>query len=186
MTNPETHRLVSKLGILVTVGVCSGCGYEPVYGGDRPTTRLSVTAAPYGTPDVAAVAAATRGVRRSLSSAGVLKPGTGYPRAVVEVVRVDEQAGGIVAVQSGAGENLPRARSLAVGVVGRAWVEAGAHAAKTRDTGDVRRIQRYAPVEDARLERLHHDEAISAAAHALGRALGRRILGEPEATFEPM
>jgi hypothetical protein len=70
--------------------------------------------------------------------------------------------------------------------VGRAWVEEGSGAPMTRDTGDMRRVQYYAPVNDARLEQWNHDEALQAAGRALGQALGRRLLGEPEPGLEPM
>jgi hypothetical protein len=84
--NSGDTRHVPKLGILVLVVATAACGYEPVYGGERPAVRLSVDAAPHGTPHLEAVQAAISGMRRSLSQAGVLRPGRGYPRVVVEVL----------------------------------------------------------------------------------------------------
>lgn len=173
-----------KLGILLFA--VASCGYEPVYGGERPEVRLSVEAAPHGTPHVEAVQSAVSGVRRSLSRAGVLRPGKGYPMVVVEVLRVDERAAGMQAIEPPEGGRLPLARGSAVGVVGRAWVEQAPRQPRSRDTGNVRRVEHYASAVDAREEQLRYAEAVRAAAHSLGEALGRRILGEPEPTLEPM
>ena len=175
-----------KLGILLLPMVVGACGYEPVYSSERPAVRLSVEAAPHGTPHLEAVHAALTGMRRSLSRAGVLRPGSGYPKVVVEVLRVDEQAAGIQSVDLPASGAIPLARGSAVGVVGRAWVEEGANSSPTRDTGNVRRVEHYGSASDPRVEQLYYGEAVRAAAHSLGEALGRRILGEPETTLEPM
>lgn len=187
MRNITTPRRVTKLGTMLALGwAMGGCGYEPVYGAGRPEVRLSVAAAPYATPYVAAVQAAVTGVRRSLSGAGVLRPGGGFPRVVVEVVRVDERASGLQATELAGGERVPLGRGSAVGVVGRAWVEEADKGPRTRDTGDVRRVEYYASAGDPRLEQIEHEQAVRAAAHALGQALGRRILGDPETTLEPL
>lgn len=172
-------------GILALSAMMTGCGYEPVYATERPELRLTVQAAPYGTPHLEAVAAAVSGVRRGLSSAGVLRPGEGYPRVMVEVVRVDERAAGMVAEPSGEGEQ-PAARAASLGVVGRAWVEEVERGPRTRDTGDVRRTATYAVGANPLLEHPRYEAALRGAGHALGQALARRILGEPETTFEPL
>ncbi len=164
----------------------SGCGYEPVYSTERPEIRLTVHAAPYGAPHLEAVAATVSGVRRSLSSAGVLRPGDGYPRVVVEVVRIDERAAGVVAADAADGEARPTARAAALGVVGRAWIEEVERGPRTRDTGDVRRTATYAAGPTTLSEQPRYEAALRGAGHALGQALGRRILGEPETTFEPL
>lgn len=165
--------------------VAFGCGYQPVYGGDAPETKLAVVAAPAVAGRAEAVQLALSGVRGELSRAGSLRPGTGYPRAVVELVRVDERGPGIARVDTPAGA-LPLARGSAVGVVGRAWVEEAPGAAPARDTGDVRRVRTYAASEDPRIEAQRHSEAMRAAARAVGRALGRRLLGEPEPADEQL
>lgn len=178
-----------KLGITASLALSAalpGCGYEPVYSTERPEIRLTVQAAPYGAPHLEAVAATVSGVRRSLSSAGVLRPGDGYPRVVVEVVRVDERAAGVIAEDAGDGTDRPAARAASLGVVGRAWVEEVERGPRTRDTGDVRRTATYAVGSGTLAEQPRYEVALRGAGHALGQALGRRILGEPETTFEPL
>ena len=181
-------RAVIKLGVLGLAlgGGLFGCGYEPVYSTERPEVRLSVEAAPYATPNLEAVAATVSGVRRSLSTAGVLRPGDGYPRVMVEVVRVDERAAGMIAEESPNGIERPSARAASLGVVGRAWVEEVERGPRTRDTGDVRRTATYAVGSTTLTEEPRYEGALRSAAHALGQALGRRILGEPETTLEPL
>ena len=186
--NSSAARCVFNLGMmLLLVGAgASACGYEPVYATERPEVRLTVQAAPYGTPNLEAVAATVSGVRRSLSSAGVLRPGDGYPRVMVEVVRVDERAAGVVALEASNGAEQPSARAASLGVVGRAWVEEVERGPRTRDTGDVRRTATYAVGSTTLSEQPRYEVALRSAGHALGQALGRRILGEPETTFEPL
>lgn len=189
MRNSRHPQRVIKLGtllIFLATGALTSCGYEPVYSTQRPEVRLSVHAAPYGAPHVEAVAAAVSGVRRSLSAAGVLEPGDGYPRVMVEVVRVDEKAAGIIAEESADGVERPSGRAASLGVVGRAWVEEVERGPHTRDTGDVRRTATYAVGASAVAEEPRYETALRSAAHALGQALGRRILGEPETTLEPL
>lgn len=179
---------VPSLGIGGGLFAClvGGCGYEPVYSTERPEVRLSVQAAPFGTPNLEAVAATVSGVRRTLSSAGVLRPGEGYPRVMVEVVRADERAAGIVAEEASDGATRPTARAASLGVVGRAWVEEAERGPRSRDTGDVRRTATYAIGPTTLTEQPQYEVALRSAGHALGQALGRRILGEPETTFEPL
>ena len=184
MRNSCDPRIVLKLGI--ALALLGGCGYEPVYATERPEVRLSVEAAPYGAPHLEAVAATVSGVRRSLSSAGVLRPGEGYPRVVVEVVRVDERAAGMAAVEDAEGVERPTARAASLGVVGRAWVEEVERGPRLRDTGDVRRTATYAVGSTTLAEEPRYEAALRSAGHALGQALGRRILGEPETTLEPL
>ena len=187
MRKNRNPHAVLKLGIVfLATGGFLGCGYEPVYSTERPEVRLSVQAAPYGAPHVEAVAATGSGVRRSLSVAGVLEPGDGYPRVVVEVVRVDERAAGMIAEESADGVDRPSGRAASLGVVGRAWVEEVERGPHTRDTGDVRRTATYAVGATGVAEQPRYEIALRSAAHALGQALGRRILGEPETTLEPL
>lgn len=177
---------MSNLGtVLFWAAFVSACGYEPVYGGERPATRLTVHAAPASTPHAEVVAAVVTGTRRSLSAAGVLKPGESYPRVFVEVVRVDEQAAGMAAVER-EGDLRPSARASTVAVVARAWVEEAQYGPHERDTGDVRRSATFAAGDTAAADELGYEEALRSAGHAVGQALGRRILGEPEPTLAPL
>jgi hypothetical protein len=177
---PAVGLLVLSLAALLW-----GCGYEPVYASERPEVRLSVHPAPHGTPHVEAVDAAVAGVRRSFSTAGVLKAGRGYPRVVVEVVRVDEQAAGVRAASTPVGAQ-PRGRGSVVAIVGRAWVEEAEGAPHTRHTGELRRTRTFASAPGPDEEQSRYTSALRAAAHELGRALGQRILGVPDVTYEPM
>lgn len=170
---------------VLALGVFPGCGYHAEYAGRRPSERLSVEAAPAKAPSAQALAALLAGARAELSRAGVLAAGQGYPKLRVELLRVDEQASGISARHVG-GSSLPLARGSAVGVVARAWVEDAPDSTPGRDTGDLRRIERYASETDPRTEAIRNDEAVRAAARRLGAALARRVIGEPEPGIEPM
>lgn len=186
MINGRVCRAVANLGMMLAGTTFPvGCGYEPVYGGARPQVRLTVHAAPASAPNAEAVAAVVNGARRSLSAAGVLRPGEGYPRVLIEVVRVDEQAAGMVAVDRD-GQQTPSARGSSVAVVARAWVEEFEHAPHERDTGDVRRSATFASGETASEDELRYEAALRSVGHAVGQSLGRRILGEPEPTLAPL
>lgn len=173
-------RLGSALCLALLV---LGCGYEPVYAGERPAQRLSVVAAPGRLPDVSAGQAALAGARAELSAAGVLASGQGHPRLVVQLTRVDERSLGVLAGSTG-NDETPLARGSALAVVGRAWVEEEPGAPPTRDTGDMRRSARVAAHPDPLGEGRRNEEAVSAAARRLGRALARRVLGYPEPADE--
>lgn len=177
---------VKPLALFVLLAsVFSGCGYHAEYAGRRPSERLSVEAAPAKAPSADALSALLAGARAELSRAGVLAEGQGYPKLRVELLRVDEQASGIAARDVG-GSAVPLARGSAVGVVARAWVEDAPDSAPSRDTGDLRRVERYATQGDPRVESLRNDEAVRAAARRVGAALARQVLGEPEPGVEPM
>jgi hypothetical protein len=177
---------VKPLALFVlAAALFGGCGYHAEYGGQRPTERLSVEAAPAKAPSAQALSALLAGARAELSRAGVLAKGQGYPKLRVELLRVDELASGIGATPA-AGTTLPLARGSSVGVVARAWVEQGPGSAPSRDTGDLRRVERYASQSDPRVEAVRNDEAVRAAARRLGTALARQVLGEPEPGVEPM
>lgn len=177
---------VKPLALFVLVAwLFPGCGYHAEYAGQRPSERLSVEAAPAKAPSAQALAALLAGARAELSRAGVLAAGQGYPKLRVELLRVDEEASGIGARNVG-GTTLPLARGSAVGVVARAWVEEDPGSPPSRDTGDLRRVERYATETDPRVEAVRNDEAVRAAARRAGEALARQILGEPEPSVEPM
>jgi hypothetical protein len=164
------------------------CGYEPAYGGTRPEARLSVVAASPKVAHPEVVAAAVSGARDELSRAGVLSAGGGYPTLYVEVLRVDEWPRGIAALPSSSDgrELMPLGRGASVSVVGRAWVTEHEGGAPVRDTGDVRRSESYGSEPTAAAEALQFSAAASSAGRKLGRALARRVLGEPAPAMEPL
>jgi hypothetical protein len=176
--------------------MAAGCGYAPAYGGERPHQRLTVVVSAPGIPQAFVVHEVVAGARQELSRAGVLQPGSGYPRFVVQVLRVDEASSGIVAPDgqvSGRGaspglpdEETPLARGSAVGVVARAWVEEGPSAARQRDSGDLRRVEWVSAGAVAADDAVRHDGALRLAGRRLGQALARRVLGDPEPAREPM
>ena len=166
----------SFLGLVVALAGSGACGYRPVRGGDEPATRLSVAAAPAGAPDAEAAQGLLSGARAELGREGVLESPTGYPRLVVELVRVDVQAAAVAAW-----DGAPAARAVSVAVVARGWVQDAAGAGPTRVTGDLRRAvvapEGSASPEAAALRR----DAARQAAEAAGRALTRHVLGIPTA-----
>jgi hypothetical protein len=121
------------------------------------------------------------GTRAGLSAAGALRSGSGYPRVVVEVIRVDEVAEGIRDTTSG-----PLARGSGVGVTARAWLERFQGAGPERDTGDVRRVTTVAQDRDSERSANAFSDGGRAAGRRVGEALARRLLGEAEPSVEPM
>ena len=178
----KRSHVIARSAWLFWLGlILGGCGYAPAYGGARPEQRLTVVASSPGVPQTFVVHEVLAGARDELSRAGVLRPGDHYPRLVVQVLRVDESSAGITAPG-----DLPRARGSAVGVVARAWVEDSPNAERSRDSGDLRRVEWVssgaAPADDA----LRYDGALRAAGRRLGQSLARRVLGEPEPSLEPL
>jgi hypothetical protein len=162
------------------------CGYQPAYGGERPRTRLSVIAAPSRAPEAGALSAILSGLRGELSRAGVLGSGRAFPRVVVELVRVDERGTAQTLLRDpNSGAQLPQASGALIGVTARAWVETSPSEVE-RDTGDVRRAAPFGSANNAGLDSMQREAALSAAGEATGEALGRRIMGEVESTQEPM
>jgi hypothetical protein len=154
--------------------LCTSCGYRSLNAPhDTSESRLAVAAAPLRSPQGFALEAAIAGARRELGRAGALKS-SGYPRLVVELVRVDESSAGIAAVG-----DEPLARGSAVSVVARGWVEPREGAAAERDTGDVRRVERVASA-GVGADTQRNAQAVREAARAAGEAVARRVLGEPE------
>jgi hypothetical protein len=172
------------LGALAVGAMAISCGYQPVYAA-RSEQPLSVVPGPYRVAELSAVEAALGAARAELSRAGALKPGAGYPRIVVEVLRVDEQSLGIVRVEE-QGIEQPSARGSRIAVVGRAWLESGADRAHMRDSGDLRRAEQYASSGELGAEAANRDDAIRSPAKRLGRAQVRRIMGEPEPPNEEL
>jgi len=191
---------LARLFVLVLAGLLVGsCGYRPLYGGAQGDERLSVAGITPLIADASVVAEVEAGVRAGLARAALLRGGGGYPRVVVEVLRLDTQSEGIAAVPGGvrppeggavplaAAEPLrPLARGTRVGVVARAWLERSEGGPKERQTGDLRAVDVMQVESDARLEALRLDDTSRAAARRLGERLARRVLGEPEAPDEGM
>lgn len=161
-------RLVAALSVL------TGCGYQSVYG--HPSQRYGVSPGVYSTSSFEAVSAVTDGVRSELGAAQAL--GDGFPRVVVEVLRVDERSIGVRAAATGA--SSPLARGSEIIVVGRARIEAKEGAAPTFDTGDMSRAAQYAAGTSPTADAAARSRAVRDAARQLGKALARSILGIPE------
>jgi hypothetical protein len=176
---------VARMGGAVAAGlVLASCGYHPLYGGDRTGDRFCVVGVSPLVADTAVVAAVEAGVRAGLARGGGLRAGSGYPRVVVEVLRVDAASEGIRALP---GPTVsPLARGTRVGVLARAWVERSPDGPKERDTGDLRATDVMQVEPEAKLEALRLDDATRAGARRLGERLARRVLGEPDAPDDGM
>ena len=173
-------RFVHRALVATAIVSSGACGYRSAV--DRPPgERLAVVAAPFKTPHAEAVQEVLNGAREELARAEALGSG-GFPRLVVELVRVDELP---VGIQAPAAQS-PLGRGSDVGVTARAWVEEREGAPPSRDTGDVRRVETVAQAADTVSSSLAAGDAIRAAARRLGRALALRALGMPEPSIEPM
>jgi hypothetical protein len=154
------------------LGGLSGCGYGPVYGASGGP-RYEVVAGRVVTSSFEAVQEAAAGVRSELGPAGAL--GSGFPRVVVEVLRVDERSIGVRSMG-----NTPLARGSELAVVGRAYVLERADAKPSRDTGDLSRSVQFAAGTTPSADAASRSRAVRDAARSLGKALGRAVLGLPE------
>ena len=130
-------------------------------------------------PDLLAVQAAANGARSELASSGMLASGDGYPRLVIDVLRVDELSRGI-RVQGG----QPHAGAMSVAVTLRARIFAAGEREANSDSGDVRRAVQLAGDDDPRVDGAAHDSALRSAAERAGRAAARIALGIPEPADE--
>jgi hypothetical protein len=164
--------------------VSTSCGYRPLYGGERGDDRFCVVGVSPLVADAAVVAEVEAGVRAGLARGGGLRSGSGYPRVVIEVLRIDAASEGISAVPGT--PTAPLARGTRVGVLARAWVERAPGGPKERDTGDLRAVDVMEAEADPRLEALRLDDAARASARRLGERLARRVLGEPDAPDDGM
>jgi hypothetical protein len=171
--------LATCLGFALPGSLGASCGYHAVYGSGAPAGRLAVVPSGLTVSEPEASQAVLSGARAELARAGVLGAG-GYPRLVVEVVRLDETGAGILSP----GET-PLARGSTVAVVARGWVEERAGDPAARDTGDMRRSTLLAAGADPRRDAAGYRQALRAAGREVGRAVARRILGEPEPGDEP-
>jgi hypothetical protein len=174
------------LGLLVLTGApLLGCGYHTAFGASGPSYRLTVASAPLGIPHPEVLQAVLSGVRAELGKDGALESGAGYPRLVVELLRVDEVAAGIAATSTARG-SLPLGRASAIGVSGRGWIEEKPGNGPVRDTGDVRTVETVAQDEDALSGSLAFGQAARAAGRRTGESIARRALGMAEPGLEPM
>jgi hypothetical protein len=175
----ETRRLADRKRLRVGAWAgllfwcLSGCGYRPVYGGGQGN-RYEVVAGNYATSGFEAVQGAVAGVRSELGAAEAL--GKGFPKVVVEVLRIDERSIGVRSMSNDA----PLARGSEIVVVGRAHVVERADAAPSRDTGDISRATQFAAGTTPAADAAARSRAVRDAARALGKALGRAVLGLPE------
>jgi hypothetical protein len=154
------------------LGCTLGCGYRPVYGGTGGP-RYEVVTGRVATSSFEAAEQAAAGVRSELQPAGAL--GSGFPRVVVEVLRVDERSIGVSSMG-----NTPLARGTEIVVVGRAHVLERSDAAPSHDTGDLSRAAQYAAGSSPAADSAARSRAVRDAARSLGKALGRALLGLPE------
>lgn len=161
-----------------------GCGFQSALTRDPGVGRLAVEAAPLVAPHPEALEAALAGARAELGRSDLLG-GQGYPRLVVELVRIDEEAAGIAATPHGA-DTLPLARGSAVGAVVRAWLERSPGAAPDWHSGDVRRVETVAQGAEPLAAGAAFRAATRAAARRAGEAAARRALGRAEPLAEPM
>jgi len=191
-------RRIDLIPFLVTLAL-GACGYRPLYGGERGDDRFAVVGATPLVADASVVSEVHAGLRAGLARGGALRGGNGYPRVVVEVLRIDTTSEGVEAAPGGTraaavgglpiasgGARSPLARGTRVGVLARAWVERAPGAARERETGDLRAVDAMGAEADARLEALRFDDASRAAARRLGERLARRVLGEPDAPDDGM
>jgi hypothetical protein len=176
---------VKLIPCLLGLTLLIACGYRPVYGGRAPETRLAVTSASHKVAEPGAVDAVLDAVRRTLTESGVLAGPDGYPRLVIEVLRIDEAPRGMIALPATSDRSVS-SRGAAVAVTARGWVVEQAGARPTRDTGDVRRVVTFAHSDDPRLDALARGGAVRSAGNEAGEALARRVLGEPEPPFESL
>jgi hypothetical protein len=185
--------------LIAALTLVGACGYRPLYGGAQGEERYAVTGISPLVADASVVAEVEAGIRAGLARAALLRAGGGYPRVVVEVLRIDTQSEGIAAVPGGVrppevggivvprtGPLAPLARATRIGVVARAWLERTEGGPKERQTGDLRTVDVMQVESDARLEAWRLDDASRAAARRLGERLARRVLGEPEAPDDGM
>lgn len=155
-----------------------GCGYHPVYG-DSAAAAIGVGAGQILVPDTVAAQAALSGARSELAAAGRLSGAAGYPRLVVDILRVDELSRGIH-VQNGA----PAAGGMSIAVVVRARLLNAPEQEASADSGDVRRTAQLSGSADPRADSAARDSAARDAAERAGRAAARLVLGIPEPADE--
>jgi len=155
----------------------AGCGYHSIY---APTSeKLSVHVGQVMVAEPLAAQAAANGARSELAAAGLLASGAGYPRLVVDVLRVDELSRGIH-VQDG----QPRAGGMSIALTIRGRIFNAENQEPRLDTGDLRRSVQVSGDSDPRVDSASYDAALRSAAELAGRAVARAALGIPEPNDE--
>lgn len=172
---------LAALATLAALCAFSGaCGYQPLYAASGEE-RLSVVIVSSRVPDAIATDEVAAGVRDELMRARAYASGEGYPRAEIEILRLDESSESIGVTAAGDG---PEARSLWFGVVARAWILRAKDGPRERDTGDVRSadVTATSASGDAPAAMFSALDTVRAAARRTGRRLGARLLGIPTAS----
>ena len=155
----------------------AGCGYHSVY--SQPASqKLSVQVGQVLIPEALAAQAAASGARSELAAAGLLSNG-GFPRLVLDVLRVDELSRGLH-VQDG----QPRSGGMSIALTVRGRVFQAENQEPRLDTGDVRRSVQVSGDADPRVDSAAFDAALRSAAESAGRAVARAALGIPEPNDE--
>ena len=161
----------AALGALALTLVAS-CGYRPIREASGASGGVSVVAGGTAVAEPLALTEAVVGAKMALARDGALRDG--FPRLVIEIVRLDERSSGILA---NGGD--PRARGTVLALTGRAFVVDAPGAAPGFDTGDVTVAEPVAAGPDARSDALSRDEAVRALARRLGETLAMRMIGYP-------
>ncbi len=169
--------------VLAALMLSSGCGYSSVRRAE--SERLHVVLKSTEVADALVTESVLSGVKSALADEGALAPGDGFPRVEVEVLRADETSEGILRGGS-PGSAVPVARGTEVAVVARAWVIASRGAHASLETGDMRASDLLTVQGSAESSIVAHSDGQRAAATRLGRALGRRILGNPSLSEDPI
>lgn len=178
------RRQLLSVAVLLSV-VVAGCGYQAVYASGLPQ-QWCVRAAPAQTPDFSALQAALEGVRSELARAGALATNSDPPCVIVELLRVREAPSGVRSLEPGGSRPKPLSRGNRVEVTARAWVLSSADGPVSRDTGDMTRVSVVTTDANLLVDSVRHRNAAVTAARGLGEDLGRRILGLPVPTAEPL
>lgn len=151
----------------------AGCGYAPVGSLPHAAGKLSVVAGASTVADPEVVAGALFGARRELAAQNALgEDARAYPRLVVEVLRLDDDATAI-----GVGPQ-PIAGSVHRRATGRAHVEDRPGNAGF-DTGDLTVDDDAAPSPDALSDLARTADARRDLGRRLGEALAARVVGAP-------
>lgn len=177
-----------KLGpvVAIVLGCLGGlsCGYRAAYGGSGALTKLSVVSGTNRAPRFGVAEAVLHGFRSELGRAGRLGAGSSYPRVVVEVLGVVESSRGVVLTEDSVTGELPLGRASGVAVRARAWIEGGAEGPADRETGIMQRTVVVATPQPGRAGEAFQ-AALETAGREVGRAMARRLLGEPVGSLEP-
>ena len=158
-------------GLLLFAG-SSACGYAPVREVVAPGP-LAVVRGEGRVADARADDEAVLGAKAALAREGVARE-DGFPRLVIELVRLEERSSGILA----AGGD-PRARGVTLTLVGRAYVVGAPDGEPEWESGDVALSAEIAAGNDPRADALARDDGLRALARKLGQALVERRFGYP-------